>query len=144
MAIRLAILGLDPIQRNWLTAAVQLAAAGEIDIVGVAHRTLAGAKETAAAFKLPKPAAPYDDLRLLLKEAAPQVILLDRPSHLTIDFLLACVASEIAIFSLGPPVETLAEAQALAAALTPRSHLLYIWPRFIDALRPRGTLRPGR
>src|SRR4029079_11993397 len=101
------------------------------------HRSIAAAKDIASVLKLPGGSAAgaraiptYDDLRLLLKDAAPQVILLDRPPNVTIDFLLACVEQNIGILSLGPPVESFAEAQALAAHLSPRSHLLYIWPRF--------------
>jgi len=75
----------------------------------------------------------FDDLRLMLKEAAPQVVLMDRPVNATLEFLLACVAQGIAILSLGPPVESLAEAQALSGPLGSRTHLLYTWPRFSDA-----------
>jgi predicted dehydrogenase len=69
----------------------------------------------------------------MLKAGAPQVIVMDRPANVTIDFLLACVSQEIAILSLGPPVESFFEAQALAGVLEQRSRLLYIWPRFADA-----------
>src|SRR4051812_7931992 len=107
MAIRLAILGLELIQREWLGAVEALRAAGEIELVAIGHRSVANAREVAAVFKGgggggggPKA---YDDLRLMLKEAAPQVLLMDRPVNATLEFLLACVAQEIAIFSLGPP-----------------------------------------
>lgn len=155
MPLRLAILGLDPIQRDWLDAVAALIASGEIELHGIGHRSLAAAKDVATALKLPPSAgagagAPvvgggtataasarliptYDDLRLLLKDAAPQLILLDRPANVTLDFLIACAEQNIAILSLGPPVESFAEAQTLAQHLDPRTHLLCIWPRFADA-----------
>jgi len=150
MLIRLAILGLDPVQREWLTAVDALRVAGEIDLVGVGHRSLALAKDVADQFQNmtgqqgsllhsgksggrgDRPAA-FDDLRLLLKDTAPQVLLMDRPSNVGIDFILACVNQDIGVLSLGPPVENVAEAQALADVLTPRTHLLYVWPRLADA-----------
>ncbi len=132
MPIRLAILGIDPIQREWLEAVETLAAAGEIVLVGAAHRTQALAKDAADFFEtLDVPT--FDDLRLLLKEGAPQVILLDRPSDVSIDFLVSCATQGIGLITLGPPVENLAEAHALSAVLAPQSHLLYIWPRFTDS-----------
>jgi predicted dehydrogenase len=137
MPLRLAILGLDPIQRDWLDAVSALANTGEIEVHGIGHRSLAAAKDIASVLRLPgnnaRTIPTYDDLRLLLKDAAPQVILLDRPPNVTIDFLMACIEQNIALLSLGPPVESFAEAQTLAAHLTPKSHLLYIWPRFADA-----------
>ncbi len=72
-------------------------------------------------------------MRLLLKEGAPQVLLIDRPSNVSIDFLVSCVRQGIGLISLGPPVENLAEANALSDVLDPQSHLLYIWPRFVDS-----------
>ena len=108
MSLRLAILGLDPIQRDWLDAVAALAGTGEIEIHGIGHRSIAAAKDIASVLKLPGGSAAgaraiptYDDLRLLLKDAAPQVILLDRPPNVTIDFLLACVEQNIGILSLG-------------------------------------------
>jgi len=61
------------------------------------------------------------------------VILMDRPANVALDFLRTCATRGIAILSLGPPVESLAEAQALAEVLEPRTHLLHIWPRFADS-----------
>ncbi|HVT82410.1 MAG TPA: hypothetical protein VHM90_17340 [Phycisphaerae bacterium] len=157
MVLRLAILGLETSQREWLDAVAALRASGEIELVGIGHENLAGGRGIAAMFKgavagetaearggrpseggtpsgTPSGDVPaFDDLRQLLKEAAPQVILMDRPSTATIEFLLACAAQEIGILSLGPPVESLAEAQALAEALEARTRLLYVWPRFADA-----------
>ena len=75
----------------------------------------------------------FDDLRLFLKEAAPQVIVMDRPSNVSIDFLRSCAEQGIGVLSLGPPVENLAEAQVLGEALEARTQLLYIWPRFTDS-----------
>jgi len=136
MAIRLAILGIDPIQREWLEAVGVLVAEGEVELVGVGHRTVSLAKDTAHFFGAMKPAV-FDDLRLLLKEsgggAGPQVILIDRPSNAAVEFLVACAKQGVGLLSLGPPVENVAEAQALAEVLDAKSHLLYIWPRFADS-----------
>jgi hypothetical protein len=137
MAVRLAILGLDGVQREWLDAVGVLRAAGEIELVGVGHETATGTRElvdwakNAGLGTVPA----YDDLRLMLKEGGPQVILMDRPANATLEFLLSCAQQEIGIFSLGPPVESVAEAQALAGFLGvegARTRLLYIWPRFGD------------
>ena len=135
MALKLAILGLDPAQRPWLDAVSALCAEGEIELVAIGDRTVALAKDTADVFKGASASAPpaFDDLRLLIKESSPQILLMDRPPNANLEFLLSCAAQEIGILSLGPPVESFAEAQALAHALEPRTRLLYIWPRFADA-----------
>jgi hypothetical protein len=57
---------------------------------------------------------------------------MDRPSNVGIDFIAACLNQDIGILSLGPPVENVAEAQTLAEILTPRTYLLYVWPRLAD------------
>jgi predicted dehydrogenase len=132
MPIRLAILGLDPLQQEWLDAIGTLVVQGEIELTGVAHHSLALAKDVAEGLKLLAPPT-FDDLRLFLKEAAPQVIVMDRPSNVSVEFLTACVQQGIGLVSLGPPVENLAEAQALSDVLEAQSHLLYIWPRFTDS-----------
>lgn len=137
MAVRVAILGLDTIQREWLDAVGMLRAAGEIELVGVGHESMAGAREAADWFKGAGGGAvpAFDDVRFLLKEGSPNVILMDRPANATLEILLSCVQQEIGIFSLGPPVESVAEAQALAGFLGaegPKTRLLYIWPRFAD------------
>jgi predicted dehydrogenase len=128
MAIRLAILGLDPIQRDWLEAAGRLRASGEVEIVGVGHRSAALAKDVADPLEVPA----LDDLRQLLKATAPQVILLDRPENATLEFLTVCLEQGIGLVSLGPVVENYAEARVLAEVLEPRTQLLYIWPRFAE------------
>ena len=153
MPLRLAILGLDPLHRDWLDAVRRaLPASQEIELVAAGHRSFASAKDAADALRSPEfPAPPvYDDLRLLLTEAAPQLILMDRPANVSIEFLLACVAQEITVLSLGPPVESLGEAQTLSAVLPPRTHLLYTGGRgFPDAAAsrhcaPRPMILSGR
>ena len=136
MSIRLAIVGVDLVQREWLEGVGALMAEGGVELVGVGHRTLAMAKDTGDFFR-GAAVATFDDLRLLLKEGAPQVILLDRPSNASIDFLVACAVSGIGVLSLGPPVGNVAEAQALGEVLEARTALLYIWPRFADSLAYR-------
>src|SRR5436190_10758006 len=133
MAIRLAILGLDGVQREWLEAVGKLRETGEVELLGVGHESMLAAREAAEWFKGGGMVPAYDDVRLLLREAAPQVILMDRPANATLEFLMSCVQQEIGIFSLGPPVESVAEAQALAGFLNvegARTRLMYIWPRF--------------
>ncbi|MGN6367991.1 MAG: hypothetical protein ACTHN5_07000 [Phycisphaerae bacterium] len=132
MAIRLAIVGVDPVQREWLEGVGALMAEGRVELVGVGHRSAALAKDTGDSFRGAGVPA-FDDLRLLLKECAPRVILLDRPSNVTVEFLVSCADQGIGVLSLGPPVGNVAEAQALAEALEPRTALLYIWPRFADS-----------
>jgi predicted dehydrogenase len=159
MAIRAAIVGIDPLQREWLQAARTLRAAGEIDIVAAAHRTLALAKDlsdqcaepggiTGAGDKQRIPA--YDDLRLMLNERAPQILVMDRPPNMPIELLASCVQQKIGVMSVGPPVETVAEAQTLGEALESRPQLLDIWPRMIDtfgykqAVGAEDFIRPVR
>jgi len=132
MAIKLAIIGLEPVHQEWLEAAGKLRGAGEVEIVGVGHRSMAAARAAAEFFEGDAPVA-YDDLRRLMQESAPQVLLMDRPANATREFIHACFAQNVGIFSLGPIVENLSEAHALAEMLEPRTHLLYTWPRMADS-----------
>lgn len=132
MPTRLAIIGLDPLQRQWLDALRTLSLSNEIELTGIFQHTLAAAKDIADTFT-PNPPPTFDDLRLFLKETTPQIILLDRPANVSLEFLITCINQNIGLFSLGPPVENLAEAQSLSDALQPKSHLLYIWPRYTDS-----------
>ena len=127
MSIRLAILGLDPIQRDYLAAVLALAESNLIVPVAVGHRTLALARDTADILRVP----PFDDMRSLLRESTPQVLLLDRPDNVSADFLAACLEQNLGILSLGPPVKNVAEARTLASVLEDQTHLLYIAPAFI-------------
>src|SRR4051812_30861691 len=132
MAVRLAILGLNPLRHEWLTAVEKLRANQELELVAAGHETIAMAKDIADFFESQNVPA-YDDLRLLLKETAPQVMLMDRPTNASVEFVLTCASQEIGVFSLGPPVENVVEAHALAEVLEARSRLLYVWPRFADS-----------
>lgn len=125
MAVRLAIIGLETLQRDWIAALAALRQAQRIELVGVGHRTIALARDAADALDVPA----FDDLRKLMHDGNPQAILLDRPSQVGVDFLISCIQQNVALFSLGPPVFTVAEAQALADELQPRTPFLYIWPR---------------
>ena len=69
MAIKLAIVGLDPVQQEWLEAVAKLRQAGEIELVGVGHRAMAAARDVAEFFEDGAPPA-YDDLRRLMQECA--------------------------------------------------------------------------
>ena len=131
--VRLALMGLDIRQRPWLEALTALRAAGEVQLVAAGHASAATARQTAEFFKAAGPVPAYDDPRRLMQETTPQVILLDRPANVGLDFLTACASQNVGLFSLGPAVESLAEAQALAQILEPRTHLLHIWPHFADA-----------
>lgn len=130
MALKLAILGLDTVQRDWTEAVTALAEKGLVQPVAIGHRSQALAKDLAALFPGHLPA--YDDLRKLLLDTTPQMILLDRPENATLDFLAACIAQKIGLFCLGPPVANVAEARALAELLSPRTAQLYVWPRLAD------------
>jgi len=125
MALRCAIIGLDPIQKDWIEALRALTVEGLIVPVAAGHRSLAAARDIADLFKVPA----FDDLRHLLLQTTPQMILLDRPPNATLEFLIACAQQKIGIFSLGPPVHAVTEARSLSARLEPRTALLYIWPR---------------
>ncbi|HVX85340.1 MAG TPA: hypothetical protein VH253_11210 [Phycisphaerae bacterium] len=152
MATRVAIVGIDPLQREWLQAARTLRAAGEIDIVAAGHRTVALAKDLADQSAEPggigaAPAAgdkhripAYDDLRMMLNERAPQVLVMDRPPNMPIELLASCVHQKIGLMSVGPPIETVAEAQTLGEALEGRSHLLAIWPRMVETFGYRQAV----
>ena len=129
--LRLAILGLDRVQRPWLDAVKALSAAGDVQPVALGHRSVAQCRDVSDHLGQSLPA--FDDLRMLIKETSPQIVLMDRPANVSAELLRSCLAQGIAIFSLGPPVESLAEAQALAEVLEPRTHLLHIWPRFAAA-----------
>jgi predicted dehydrogenase len=134
MAVRLAIVGVDPVQRDWVGAVEELRAAGEIEVVGAGHRTVALARDLADEFSGGGEAGrvpAYDDLRLMLNERQPQVVVLDRPENMTLELLLSCASQKIGVISVGPPVETVAEAQALSEVLEARTHLLYVWPRMV-------------
>jgi predicted dehydrogenase len=125
MALRCAIIGLDPIQKDWIDALTALTASGEIVPIAAGHRTLAAARDLGDLFKVPA----FDDLRQLLLQHTPQMIVLDRPSNADIEFLMMCAQQKVGIFSLGPPVHTVAEAHDLGSYLEPRTALLYIYPR---------------
>ena len=128
MSIRLATVGLDTSHGDWADALRAVAEAGRIEIVGAGHRTPALARDAADRLGVP----PFDDLRKLLTDARPQVIVLDRPEKLALDFVLLCLHTGIGILSLGPPVNSVAEALQVEAELTPRSALLYVWPRLVS------------
>ncbi len=130
MPLKLAIIGLDPLQQDWIAAIRALAAEDAVLPVAAGHRSAALARDLSQALGDNVPA--YDDLRKLLLDSAPQLILLDRPENATADFLAACLEQKISIFSLGPPVGTLAEARALAERLEPRTAQLFIWPRLAE------------
>ena len=125
MTLRCAIVGLDPVQKDWIDALRVLSAEGIVQPVAAGHRTLSAARDIADLFDVPA----FDDLRQMVLQTTPKMILLDRPANATIELLTSWVGQNIGLFSLGPPVHTVAEAQALAAHLTPRTALLYIWPR---------------
>ena len=118
-------------------------AAGEVQLVAAGHASGAAARQLADFFKTAGPVPAYDDPRRLMQETSPQVLLLDRPSNVGLDFLIHCATKDVGIFSLGPAVESLAEAQALSEALEPSTPLLHIWPHFADGAGgpPHGTGR---
>lgn len=106
----------------------QLASAGKLELVAAGHRSAAAARDLGDALGLPATAA-YDDLRKLLLDHQPQILLLDRPENVSVEFLTTCLKQQVGIFSLGPPVRSVAEAQILTELLDPKTALLYVWPR---------------
>jgi predicted dehydrogenase len=109
MPLRCAIIGLDPVQRDWITALKALTASAAIVPVAAGHRTVAAARDLGDLFDVPA----FDDLRQLLLQHNPQILVLDRPSNADTEFLAACAQQNIGIFSLGPPVHSVAEAHDL-------------------------------
>ncbi len=126
MAVACAIVGLDTIQKDWINALKQAHGSDWFNIVVVGERNLSQAREVGQIFDVPF----YGDLRRMLLETTPQMVLLDRPADMSLEFIEACVQQNIAVFSIGPPVQTLQEAHRLSVHLEPKTHLLYTAPRF--------------
>ncbi len=126
MAVACAIVGLDPIQRDWIEALKQAHETDWFKIAVVGERNLSLAREVGQIFDVPF----YGDLRRMLLETTPQMVLLDRPADMSLDFVEACLQQNIGILSLGPPVQTLEEAHRLSLHLQPKTHLLYTAPQF--------------
>ena len=126
MAVACAIVGLDPIQKDWIQALKQANDTDWFKIAVVGERNLSLAREIGQLFDVPF----YADLRRMLLESHTQMVLLDRPADMPLDFIEACVQQNIAIFCLGPPVQTLEEAHRLSLRLNPKTHLLYMSPQF--------------
>jgi predicted dehydrogenase len=126
VAVACAIVGLDPIQRDWIEALKQAHETDWFKIAVVGERNLSLAREVGQIFDVPF----YGDLRRMLLETTPQMVLLDRPADMSLDFVEACLQQNIGILSLGPPVQTLEEAHRLSLHLQPKTHLLYTAPQF--------------
>ncbi len=126
MAVACAIVGLDPMQKDWIEALRQAHGTDWFKIVVVGERNLSLAREVGQIFDVPF----YGDLRRMLLETTPQMVLLDRPADMSLDFVEACIQQNIGILSIGPPVQTLEEAHRLSIRLEPKTHLLYTAPRF--------------
>lgn len=135
MPTRVAIIGLDLVQNDWIRALAALSEQGRIQIVAAGHRNAALARDLGDALKVPV----YDDLRRLLVEAQPQVIVMDRPANANLEFLTGCIDGGMGIFSLGPPVRNVSEARTLADHLDLQTALLYVWPRFASSAAWKHT-----
>ncbi len=129
MPINCAIVGLEQIQKDWVEAIAQVRDSGKINLVAVAQLQMGSARNLGQRLDAPF----YVDFRRMMLEAAPQMVILDRPRNFPLDFVIACLQQGIGVFSLGPPVQNLAEAQKLSVMLEPISHLLYIWPRMTSS-----------
>ena len=146
MPIKLAILGLDPIQRDWLQAIDTLENAGVIKTVAAGHRTQAAARDVADLLHVPA----FDDMRQLLRDAAPQALLIDRHDNVSADFLVACFEQGIGVLSVGPPVKNVGEACKLAEALDAQTNLLMVAPALVQTpgfehgTHPDVVVRPIR
>ncbi len=125
MALQCAIVGLETIQCDWIEAIRQSSQSDWFRLVAVGHEHMPAARALGQVFDVPF----YVDLRRMMLEITPQIVIIDRPASLPVDFIEACLQQGIGVFSLGPPVHTLAEASRLAQMLEPRTHRLYIWPR---------------
>ncbi len=135
MSLRVAVIGLDLIQNDWIKALIALREQGRIEIVAAGHRSVAAAKDLGDALKVPS----FDDLRRLVVETQPKVIVLDRPANANLEFLTGCIDGGIGIFSLGPPVKNVSEARTLADHLDLQTALLYVWPRLASSAAWKHT-----
>ncbi|HTV46964.1 MAG TPA: Gfo/Idh/MocA family oxidoreductase [Phycisphaerae bacterium] len=125
MALQCVVLGMELIQQDWIDAIKQAQNAGVINVVAVGQRNISAARELGEVFEAPF----YSDLRRMMLETTPQILIMDRPREMPLDFIEACVHQGIGIFSLGPPVQSLSDAHKLNMLIEPRTHMLYIWPR---------------
>lgn len=135
MPTRVAVIGLDPVQNDWIKALAALREQGRIELVAAGHRGVAQAKDLGDMLKIP----PYDDLRRMVVETQPQVIVMDRPANANLEFLTGCIDGGIGMFCLGPAVRNVAEARALADHLDLQTALLYTWPRLASSAAWKHT-----
>ncbi len=124
MPLKCAIIGVSPLQQDLLHATAELAGSGVITVAAAGHDSMALARDLADRFET----TAFDDLRQLLVTTEPDMVIVERQEHVALEFIQRLIADKIGVFSVGPPVISLAEAQTLAAMLEPRTHLLYIWP----------------
>jgi predicted dehydrogenase len=129
VAIQCAVLGLELIQQDWIEAINQANRMDIIKVVAASQRSVSSSRELGETLGVPF----YSDLRRLMLETTPQMLIIDRPREMPLDFIEACLQQGIGIFSLGPPVQTLSDAHKLNVLLEPRTHLLYIWPRMSNS-----------
>ncbi|MGC8552713.1 MAG: Gfo/Idh/MocA family oxidoreductase [Phycisphaerae bacterium] len=128
MRLKACLVGLESVQQDWLTAIAQAADIGLIEVTAAGHSSVAEARDLAQHFDAPF----YDDLRRMMLTHSPQIIILDRPPELGLDFIEACLQQQIGILSLGPVVSNLTEARQIAAVLKPKTHLLLNWPLALE------------
>lgn len=124
MPLKCAMIGVSPVQQDLLQAVAQLAESGAITVVAAGHESPALARDLGDRFQT----AAFDDMRQLLVTVEPDIVILERQENVTLDFVQRLIADKIGVFSIGPLVASLAEAQTLAGMLETRTHLLYIWP----------------
>lgn len=126
MAVKCAVMCLQSVEKSWIAALDQAQRQGIIQIVAAHHINIDQARELA----VPLDAPFYDDERRMMIETSPQMLVIDRPEQLRLDFLESCIRQQIGILSLGPPIGTIDEAQRLAKILEPTTQLLHIVPNF--------------
>ncbi|HMD55776.1 MAG TPA: Gfo/Idh/MocA family oxidoreductase, partial [Phycisphaerae bacterium] len=143
MAIQCVIVGLEVVQQDWIQAINEAKSAGIIKPVAAGQRNVSSARELGEILDVPF----YSDLRRMMLETTPQILIIDRPRDMPLDFIEACLHQGIGIFSLGPPVQSLADAHKLNILLEARTHMFYIWPRmsrswgFVQAAQTESYLR---
>ncbi|MGC8559269.1 MAG: Gfo/Idh/MocA family oxidoreductase [Phycisphaerae bacterium] len=137
MGIPCAIVGIDINASQWVDAISMAVKGGVIDLVATGQPFLNQARETGTIFDVPF----YADLRRMLLETSPRIVIVDRSARISLDFIEALLSQGIGVFCIGPPVTSLTEAHRIAHILEPTTHLLYVWPKMTQSWAMRQSMQ---
>ena len=93
MAIQCVIVGLEVVQQDWIQAIKEAKSAGIIKPVAAGQRNVSSARELGEVLDVPF----YSDLRRMMLETTPQILIIDRPRDMPLDFIEACLQQGIVI-----------------------------------------------